>query len=209
MRRFVVGISGASGVIYGIRLLQVLREYLDIETHLVVTPSAGVTLRLEQPEWELSQVQKLAQVVHRYGDISASIASGSFAVEAMVVVPCSMRSLAAIAHGLSDNVLTRAADVALKERRKLVLVTRESPLHAVHLRNMLTVTEMGGVILPPMPGFYHRPGNVEDLVDQVVGKILNTLGLEHRLFLPWTGAIDHNRMSDNAIESSARLAIEP
>lgn len=187
MRRVIVGISGASGVIYGIRLLQALRELAELEVHLVVTRSAGITLRLENPEWELAAVQELAQVVHREGDIAASIASGSFAVESMVVVPCSMRSLAAIAHGFSDNLLTRAADVMLKERRKLVLVTRETPLHAVHLKNMLTVTEMGAVILPPMPGFYHRPETMQDLIDHTVGKILDSLGLPQKLFPPWNG----------------------
>jgi 4-hydroxy-3-polyprenylbenzoate decarboxylase len=189
MRRFVVGISGASGVIYGIRLMQLLREHPDIEIHLVITRSGGVTLRLENPEWELARVHQLARVVHREGDIAASIASGSFAVEAMVVAPCSMRSLAAIAHGLSDNLLVRAADVMLKERRKLVLVTRETPLHAVHLKNMLAVTEMGGIILPPVAAFYHQPRTVQDLVDHVVGKILDTLGIPHSLFPPWTGPV--------------------
>ena len=188
MKRIVVGISGASGCIYGIRLLQALRQQSDREIHLVITRSGGVTLRLENPEWDLAAVQDLAHVVHREGDIAASIASGSFAVESMVVAPCSMRSLAAIAHGFSDNLLTRAADVMLKERRKLVLVTRETPLHAVHLKNMLTVTEMGAVVLPPMPGFYHQPKTMEDLIDHVVGKILDTLGLPQDLFPPWQGA---------------------
>lgn len=189
MRRFVVGISGASGVIYGIRLMQLLRDQPDIELHLVITRSGVVTLKLENPEWPLARVQELAHVVHREADIAASIASGSFAVEAMVVAPCSMRSLAAIAHGLSDNLLVRAADVMLKERRKLVLVARETPLHAVHLKNMLAVTEMGGIILPPMAAFYHQPRSVQDLVDHVVGKILDTLGIPHTLFPPWTGTI--------------------
>ena len=187
VRRIVVGISGASGIIYGIRLLEVLRQQAEVELHLVITRSGGVTLRLENPEWEVAAVQALAHVVHREGDIAASIASGSFAVESMVVVPCSMRSLAAIAHGFSDNLLARAADVMLKERRKLILVTRETPLHAVHLKNMLSVTEMGAIVLPPMPGFYHRPQSVADLIDHVVGKILDCLGFEQQLFPPWTG----------------------
>lgn len=187
MRRIIVGISGASGIIYGIRLLQALHSRSGLEIHLVVTRSGGVTLRLENPEWELAAVHDLAHVVHREGDIAASIASGSFGVESMVVVPCSMRSLAAIAHGFSDNLLTRAADVMLKERRKLVLITRETPLHAVHLKNMLTVTEMGAIVLPPMPGFYHQPKSMQDLIDHVVGKILDTLGFEQDLFPPWTG----------------------
>lgn len=184
-----MGISGASGIIYGIRLLQALRQQPDLEIHLVVTRSGGVTLRLENPDWELTAVHDLAHVVHREGDIAASIASGSFAVESMAVVPCSMRTLAAIAHGFSDNLLTRAADVMLKERRKLVLVTRETPLHAVHLKNMLAATEMGAVVLPPMPGFYHQPQTMQDLIDHVVGKILDTLGIPQQLFPPWTGAL--------------------
>jgi len=187
-RRIIVGLSGASGIIYGIRLLQVLRELGQVETHLIVTRSAGITLRLENPEWELPQVSALADVVHREGDIAASIASGSFAVESMVVVPCSMKSLSAIAHGFGDNLLTRAADVVLKERRRLILVARETPLHAVHLRNMLTVTEMGGIILPPMPGFYNHPKTVADIVDHVVGKIVDALGFEQKLFPVWRGA---------------------
>ncbi|MBS2035631.1 UbiX family flavin prenyltransferase [bacterium] len=187
MRRLVVGISGASGAIYGIRLMQFLRERPEFEVHLVMTRSGGVSLRLENPDWELSRVRELAHKVHREDDISASIASGSFAVEAMVVAPCSMRSLGAIAHGLSDNLLTRAADVMLKERRKLILLTREMPLHAVHIKNMLAVTEMGGIIMPPMPGFYHQPASVMDLVDFVVGKVLDTLAIPHSLVPPWTG----------------------
>ncbi|MFN8609569.1 MAG: UbiX family flavin prenyltransferase [Vulcanimicrobiota bacterium] len=187
MRRFVIGISGASGAIYGIRLMQFLREQPGFEVHLVMTRSGGVSLRLENPDWELARVKELAHVVHREDDIAASIASGSFAVETMVVAPCSMRSLGAIAHGLSDNLLTRAADVMLKERRKLILLARETPLHAVHIKNMLAVTEMGGIILPPMPGFYHQPQSVQDLVDQVVGKVLDTMGIPHSLVPPWTG----------------------
>lgn len=187
MKRIIVALSGASGTIYGIRLLEELRRRPEVEIHLVVTRAAAVTLRLENPEWEISALHALAHVVHREGDIAASIASGSFGVEAMVVVPCSMRSLAAIAHGFGDNLLTRAADVALKERRKLILVVRETPLSAVHLRNMLTLTEMGAVILPPMPAFYQKPQSVADIVDHTVGKILDSLGFEHQLFERWTG----------------------
>lgn len=187
MKRIIVGLSGASGTVYGIRLLQELRRQPGVETHLVVTRAAVVTLRLENPEWELSAVQQLAHIVHREGDIAASIASGSFAVEAMVVAPCSMKSLAAIAHGFGDNLLCRAADVALKERRKLILVPRETPLSALHLRNMLSLSELGAVILPPMPAFYHRPQSVAEVVDHTVGKILENLGLEHQLYEPWSG----------------------
>lgn len=187
-QRIIVGMSGASGAIYGIRLLETLRGQ-GVETHLVMTRSAGITLRLEVPDRELAQVQALAHAHYKEGDIAACIASGSFRTDAMVVVPCSMKSLAAIAHGFSDNLLTRAADVMLKERRRLVLVPRETPLHAVHLKNMLTVTELGGIILPPVPGFYHLPKTLADLVDHTVGKILETLGLEQTLFPPWTGPL--------------------
>lgn len=186
-RRIIVGISGASGSIYGVRLLEVLRPLEEVETHLVVTRSGALTCRLELPERELSEIHSLADVVHKEADIAACIASGSFRSEAMVVAPCSMKSLAAIAHGFSDNLLTRAADVMLKERRKLVLLPRETPLHAVHLRNMLTVSELGGLILPPMPAFYHRPQSLAELVDHTVGKVLDVLGVSHQLFPPWTG----------------------
>lgn len=179
--------SGASGPIYAIRLLEALRGQEGVETHLVMTRSAGVTLRLEVPDRELAEVQALATVSYKEGDIAACIASGSYRTDAMVVVPCSMKTLAAIAHGFSDNLLTRAADVMLKERRRLVLVPRETPLHAVHLKNMLTVTELGGIILPPVPGFYHQPKTIADLVDHTVGKILETLGFEQNLFPPWSG----------------------
>ena len=186
-QRITIALSGASGIIYGIRLLQVLKEMAEVETHLIVTRSAGIVLRLENPEWELAQVARLADVVHREGDIAACLASGSFAVHSMVVVPCSMKSLAAIAHGFGDNLLTRAADVMLKERRRLILVTRETPLHAVHLKNMLAVTEMGAIVLPPMPGFYHLPKTMADLVDHTVGKIVDMLGFQQQLFPVWKG----------------------
>lgn len=186
-RRIILGITGASGAIYGIRLLEVLRTYPEVETHLVITRSGGVTLRLECPERTLADVHALAHASHKEGDIAACIASGSFRTDAMVIAPCSMKSLAAIAHGFSDNLLTRSADVILKERRKLILLPRETPLHAVHLKNMLSVTELGGIIMPPVPGFYHRPQTLAELVDHTVGKVLDLLELEHQLFPAWTG----------------------
>ena len=158
-----------------------------METHLVMSRSAGITVRLELPEWSLKQVQDLADFFHREQDMAACISSGSFRTDGMVVAPCSMKSLASIATGLSDSLLARAADVILKERRRLILVTRETPLHLVHLRNMVTVTEMGGIILPPCPAFYHRPQSVGDIVDHTVGKVLDLLGLEHGLFRAWEG----------------------
>ena len=185
--RLVVGITGASAPIYGIRLLEVLREQ-PVETHLVMSAQAGHTMALEAPEWNRERVEALADVVHATHNLAAAIASGSFQTRGMVVAPCSMRTLAAIAHGISDNLLTRAADVTLKERRPLVLVPRETPLHLGHLRNMAAVTEMGGIILPPMVAFYHRPQSIADIVDHTVGKVLDVLGFEHSLYRRWTGA---------------------
>lgn len=185
-RRVIVGISGASGAVYGARLLQALREVGGVESHLVVSDAGWRNLRHEL-ELDRAQVQALADVVHEVGNVGASIASGSFAAHGMVVAPCSMRTLAAIAHGLADNLLTRAADVALKERRRLVLLTRESPLHLVHLRNMAAVTEMGAIVCPPVPAFYQRPTSVGEIVDHSVARVLDLLGLAHDLAPPWQG----------------------
>lgn len=182
--RLVIGITGASAPIYGIRLLQVLRD-LPVETHLVMSAQTGVTMAHETPDWTVAKVRELADVVHEPGNLAAAIASGSFLTHGMVVAPCSMKTLAAIAGGLADNLLTRAADVTLKERRRLVLVPRETPLHLGHLRSMAAVTEMGGVILPPMVAFYHRPQSIADIVDHTVGKVLDVLGIEHSLFRRW------------------------
>lgn len=186
MQRLIVGISGSSGVIFGIRLLEVLRGIADIETHLILSKGAKLTLGLET-QFSFNDVEALADVVHNPDNLAASISSGSFRVMGMVVIPCSMKSLAQIALSLNDNLLTRAADVTLKERRKLVLVPRETPLHLGHLRHMLAVTEMGGIILPPAPSFYHGPKTVMDLVDQTVGKVLDQFGIEHSLFKRWGG----------------------
>lgn len=189
-QRIVVGISGATGICYAVRLLQVLQASPEIETHLVISASAKLTLKLELPEWPLKQVEALADVVYRDNDVSAAIASGTFRTHAMVIVPCSMKTVAAVSSGFGENLLVRAADVMLKERRRLVVVPRETPLHLVHLRNMVTITEMGGVILPPLPAFYHRPQTVAQIVDQTVGKILDLLGLEQDLMPEWTGGMD-------------------
>lgn len=184
-KRLVVGISGSSSPVYGIRLLEVLRE-LDVETHLVMTRGATQTISLETDR-KVEDVIKLASVVHERTNLAAPISSGSFLVEGMVVAPCSMKTLAGIAHSYTDDLLTRAADVNLKERRKLVVVPRETPLHLGHLRNMVAVTEMGGVILPPMPAFYHRPRTIADIVDQTIGKILDQFQIDHQLFQRWSG----------------------
>ncbi|WP_096696718.1 UbiX family flavin prenyltransferase [Polaromonas sp. AER18D-145] len=185
-RRIIVAISGASGAVYGTRLLQVLHGMAGIETHLVVSDAGWRNLDQEQG-MSRAAVEALADQVHDARDVGASIASGSFLSSAMVVAPCSMRTLAAVAHGLADNLITRAADVVLKERRRLVLMVRESPLHLGHLRNMVSVTEMGGIICPPMPAFYQRPQSVAELVDGSVARVLDLLELPHSLAPRWDG----------------------
>jgi flavin prenyltransferase len=183
--RLIVGISGASGAIYGIRALQALRE-LGVETHLVVTDAALETIRLET-DFKKADVVRLATEFHRLDDITSKIASGSYKTDGMLVIPCSMKTLAGIASGYSDNVLLRAADVTIKERRRLVLVVRETPLSLIHIENMATVTRAGAIVLPAMPAFYHRPKTVAALVDQVVGKALDMLEIEHHLLKRWEG----------------------
>ncbi|TDD44054.1 UbiX family flavin prenyltransferase [Saccharopolyspora elongata] len=185
--RLVVGVTGASAPQLAIHLLTSLRQLGAVETHLVVSRAAHRTIELETG-LRPADVAALADVCHQRGDIADSIASGSFPTMGMVVVPCSMKTLAGIAHGYSDDLLTRAADVCLKERRRLVLVTRETPLSLVHLRNMVTATEAGAVVLPPMPAFYHRPGSVDDLLAHITGKILDQFGIDHDLFPRWHGA---------------------
>jgi len=183
-RRIVVGISGASAPHYGIALLRTLRDVEDVETHLVVSAGARRTIAVET-DLTVAEVGALADVAYQPGDLAAPIASGSFPVDAMVVAPCSMRTLAAVAHGLSDTLLTRAADVALKERRPLVLVARETPLSLVHLRNMTAVTEAGATVMPPVPAFYHAPVTIQDLIDHTTGKILDALGVPNAMFSRW------------------------
>jgi len=188
LRRIIVGISGASGAVYGTRLLQALHGMTGVETHLVVSDAGWRNLDQEQG-MSRAALEALAGQVHDVRDVGASIASGSFSCSAMVVAPCSMRTLAAVAHGLADNLLTRAADVILKERRRLVLMVRESPLHLGHLRNMVSVTEMGGIICPPLPAFYLRPQSVAELVDGSVARVLDLLELPHQLAPRWEGVL--------------------
>jgi flavin prenyltransferase len=175
-RRLVIGLSGASGVIYGIRLLEVLRGHGGIETHLVVSKPAERTI-VEETTYRVADVKALASVVHPLSDIGASIASGSFRTAGMVVIPCSIHTLSAIAYCQSDNLLTRAADVTLKEGRKLVLVVRETPLHLGHLRSLLAAAESGAVILPPVPAFDRRPKTLDDLIDHTIERVLDYFGL--------------------------------
>jgi len=187
VRPIVVAISGASGAVYGVRLLQALREAPGIETHLVVSGAGWRNLRHEL-DLGPAELGALADHCHAIDDVGASIASGSFRAAGMAVAPCSMRTLAAIASGLGDNLVTRAADVMLKERRRLVLLAREAPLHLVHLRNMAAVTEMGGIVCPPVPAFYLRPRTVQDIVDQAVARVLDLLDVPHQLAARWAGA---------------------
>lgn len=183
--RLVVGMSGASGAIYGLRILEVLRD-LGIETHLVMSDSAKRTIVYETDR-KIDEVKQLATHVHELNDVGACISSGSFKHDGMVIAPCSIKTLSALAQSFNTNLLIRAADVTLKERRKLVLMVRETPLHLGHLRLMTHVTETGAVVLPPLPAFYHRPKTLEDIIDQSVNKALDQLGVEAELFHRWTG----------------------
>ncbi len=183
--RLIIGISGASGAIYGVRALQALRE-LGVETDLVVAQAALETIHLET-DFKKADLVKLATETHSPDDLTSKIASGSYMTSGMLIIPCSMKTLAGIASGYSDNLLLRAADVTIKERRRLVLVVRETPLSLIHIENMATVTRAGAVVLPAMPAFYNNPKTVADLVDQVVGKAFDVLGIEHQLLKRWEG----------------------
>ncbi len=185
-RPLIIAITGATGVIYGIRLLEALAAVNDIETHLLISPAGVLTAQLETP-YSKADIEALADVVHPHRDISASIASGSFLTAGMVIAPCSMNTLGAIAIGLDNNLVTRAAGVTLKERRKLILLTRETPLNLAHLRNMTTVTEMGGIIAPPVPSFYNKPQKIDDIIDQTVGRTLDHLDIKTPLVKRWQG----------------------
>ncbi|MGI0080377.1 MAG: UbiX family flavin prenyltransferase [Nitrososphaerales archaeon] len=185
VRRVVIGITGGSGVIYGIRLLEILKKN-RIETYLIVSPSASITIKAET-DYKQEYLEKLTTKSFRFNDISAPTSSGSFLFDAMVVIPCSMHTLGAIASGTADNLITRSAEVALKERRTLILVPRETPMTLIHLENMVRVAKAGAVVVPAMPAFYHRPKSVDDIVNHLVGKILDLLGIEHDLFKRWQG----------------------
>jgi flavin prenyltransferase len=188
VKRIIVGISGATGAIYGIRLLQILRGAEGIETHLVMTPAARRTIVLET-RYSLDEVEALADRVHRSADIAASISSGSFRATGMIVAPCSIKTLSGIATSYSDNLLLRSADVTLKERRPLVLLVRETPLHLGHLRLLTQVAELGGILMPPVPAFYHRPATLEEVIDQTLNRALDLAGVElaQDLYTRWLG----------------------
>jgi 4-hydroxy-3-polyprenylbenzoate decarboxylase len=188
-RRIVVAITGATGAIYGVQLLRRLAAVPGVETHLVISDAATLTLH-QEVGLQRRDVEALAHVVHRNREIGASIASGSFRTDGMVIAPCSMKTLAAVAHGLSDNLIARAADVVLKERRRLILMVRETPFNLAHLRNMTAVTEMGGIVFPPLPSFYHRPATIDEMVDHTVARVMDLLGMTNDLAPRWGGMKD-------------------
>ena len=181
----IVGITGASGAVYGIRLLEILRD-AGVHTHLVMSRSAEITIAHET-DWKLAAVRGLAGTVHAAADIAASIASGSFLTRGMIIAPCSMRSMAEVASGVTSSLVTRAADVTLKERRRLVLMVRETPLHTGHLRAMVAVSEMGGIVAPPVPAFYARPASIAEMVDQTLGRVLDLFDIEAGVVRRWKG----------------------
>jgi len=186
-KRLVISMTGATGAIYGVRMLQVLRQQAEWESHLVISSAGLVNLKYEL-EMERKELYALADVTHGINDIASSIASGSFKTEGVVIAPCSMKTLAAIAHGFGDNLISRSADVALKERRRVVIMPRETPLNLAHIRNMASVTEMGGIIFPPMPAFYNKSNSIAAMVDEGVGRVLDLFGVNvDGLFTPWEG----------------------
>ncbi|MGO8367756.1 UbiX family flavin prenyltransferase [Rhizobium ruizarguesonis] len=190
MRRLIIGISGASGAIYGLRALEMLRDFDDVETHLVISPAAIRTALAERTGKTADEIRGLADRVYSHGDIGASIASGSFRCDGMLVAPCSIKTLSGIAHCYADDLIVRAADVCLKERRRLVLMVRETPLHAGHIALMDQATRNGAVIMPPVPSFYTLPKSIAEMVDQTVGRALDQFGLHHPTVRRWTE--DHN-----------------
>lgn len=185
MKKIIVGITGATGVIYGVRLLEVLRD-LDIESHVVISEAAKQNIMIET-DLAVEDVEKLAFRLHDVKNMAAAISSGSFKTDGMVIVPCTIKTLSGLANSYNDNLITRAADVVLKERRRLIVVVRETPLHKGHLELMGRVADLGGIILPPVPAFYHNPKKIEDLIDHIVGKILDLMEIEHNLFQRWEG----------------------
>jgi 4-hydroxy-3-polyprenylbenzoate decarboxylase len=184
MRRLVVGMSGASGAIYGIRFLEILSKAEDIEIHLILSPSAGQTI-VDETDWSVSDVKAMADVVYNNKDIGASLSSGSFRHDGMIVAPCSVKSLSGIVNSYDDNLLTRAADVALKEKRRVVMLVRETPLHLGHIELMARAASYGAVVMPPVPAFYHRPKTLDDVINQTVGKALDLFDISHTLFKRW------------------------
>jgi 4-hydroxy-3-polyprenylbenzoate decarboxylase len=183
-KRLIVGLSGATGAIYGVRILEILSEREEIETHLVLTKAGKMTIQVETP-YSVKDVEAMADVVHDINNVGASISSGSFRTEGMVIAPCSMKSMGGIAHSIGGDLLVRAADVVLKERKKLVLVVRETPLHLGHLEAMVSLTRMGAIIFPPVPAFYHRPKSLEEVINQTCTRILDQFEIDVGLFHRW------------------------
>jgi flavin prenyltransferase len=189
--KIAVGINGATGVVYGIRLLQVLSAIRNVETHLIISHAGERTIELET-DYKPEEIKALATCAYEIEDIGARLASGSFLLDGMIIAPCSMKTLSALAHSYADNLLTRTADVVLKERSKLVLLVRETPLHLGHLKNMVRVTKMGAIVMPPIPAFYHKPQTIQDIVDHSIGKALDLFRIDHNLFRRWSGADTQN-----------------
>jgi len=198
-KRLVVGISGASGIIYGVRLLQVLKD-TDYETHLIISKSGELNTQIET-DYDPADVKAMADYVYDHKNIAASLASGSFLTEGMVVVPCTIKTLSGIANSYNENLLVRTADVTLKEKRKLALVVRETPLHKGHLRLMTMAADMGAHILPPVPSFYHMPKTIEDIIDQTIGKIFDFMGIEHDLFRRWGDETNNSEKNDSPLKA--------
>ena len=198
-KRLVVGISGASGVTYGVRLLQVLQD-TDYETHLIISKSGELNIQIET-DYDPVDVKAMANYVYDHKNIAASLASGSFLTAGMVVVPCTIKTLSGIANSYNENLLVRAADVTLKEKRKLALVVRETPLHKGHLRLLTMAADMGAHILPPVPSFYHMPKTIEDIIDQTIGKVLDFMGIEHDLFNRWGEESKNSEKNDSPLKA--------
>ena len=182
----IVGMTGASGAIYGIRLLEVLATNKEVETHLIISEAGEENIRYET-DWGLEQVRALADVCYDINDIGAKLSSGSFKRDGMVIAPCSMKTLSALANAYADNLIARSADITLKERKRLVLLARETPLHLGHLRNMVQLTEMGAIVFPPVPAFYQKPQTIQDLIDHTIGRVLDIFDIKHNLFPRWSG----------------------
>jgi len=188
----VIGITGASGAIYGIRLLEVLSTNKEVETHLIIS-KAGEEIIRHETDWGLEKVKALADVCYDIDDIGTRLSSGSFRRDGMVIAPCSMKTLSAMANSYADNLIVRSADITLKERKRLVLLVRETPFHLGHLRNMVKLTEMGAIVFPPVPAFYHKPQTIQDLVDFTIGRVLDMFDIKHNLYPRWSGLADEDR----------------
>lgn len=186
MKRLVIGMSGATGAIYGVRILEILSQDPEVEVHCVISEAASLTIE-EETSWSVTDVKSLADHVHEIGDIGAPISSGSFRCEGMVIAPCAIKSMSMISNSINANLLVRAADVSLKEKRKLVLLVRETPLHLGHLRLMANLAEVGAIIQPPLPAFYHKPKTLDDIINHTVGRVLDQFGIHHNLFERWAG----------------------